>query len=534
MGINEQKMAFIYCYNDEKLLKESNLSIQSLNIPPGYEIEFIPVENAPSMCAGYNHGMHQTDAKYKVYLHQDVCIINRHFIEDTLAIFQTNKNIGLLGIQGCKVIPTNGIWGEAIEKFGKVYDSHTGEMQLISFNEIVDQFELVQAVDGLIMITQYDIPWREEVFNDWHFFDISQSVEFLKNGFEVAVPKQEVAWCKHHCGFSYQKKGYEEYRNKFLDQYSSYLFPLVSILIPTYNRPYYLNESLESVLQQTYRNIEIIICDDSSNDQTELMLEPFLKTNPNIKYYKNQQRLGGSTGLENGLKCFELSTGEFVNFLNDDDKFSSEKIAKMMNYFLQYKDITLATSFRQLISENGQFLNPIRATRKLFEIDTIIDGRVFGNYVLTNILNVIGEPSTVLFRKSDIDGKFGKYLGRQYIPLSDISTWLHLLRNGRGVYMAEPQSFFRWHSGQNTNDLVNMITATSEWYYLIKDSFDHAVYVSNSNELKEKLNYWLKYSTNFVNRVNQLSLDKSFEEKYGDIIIELNKCHHECLLIVNG
>ena len=98
--MNEHKIAFIYCYNDEELLKESSLYIQSLNIPIGYEIETIPVENAVSMCTGYNFAMQKTDAKYKVYLHQDVFIINQNFIKDILDIFQQNKNIGLLGVAG--------------------------------------------------------------------------------------------------------------------------------------------------------------------------------------------------------------------------------------------------------------------------------------------------------------------------------------------------------------------------------------------------------------------------------------------------
>ena len=89
--MNEHKIAFIYCYNDEEWLKESSLYIQSLNIPIGYEIEIISVENAPSMCAGYNIGMKETDAKYKVYLQQDVFIINKNFIKDILEIFEQNN-----------------------------------------------------------------------------------------------------------------------------------------------------------------------------------------------------------------------------------------------------------------------------------------------------------------------------------------------------------------------------------------------------------------------------------------------------------
>ena len=58
-------------------------------------------------------------------------------------------------------------------------------------------FSKAQAVDGLLLATQYDLPWREDIFNGWHFYDISQCMEFMKAGYEVAVPWQESPWCDH-------------------------------------------------------------------------------------------------------------------------------------------------------------------------------------------------------------------------------------------------------------------------------------------------------------------------------------------------
>lgn len=222
--MNEKKIAFVYCVNDQSLYEKSVSYINKIKVPDGYGIELIAVENASSMTSGYNKGMRQTDAKYKVYLHQDVFIQNQNFINDVLAIFQENKKIGLIGVAGAKVIPTNGIWWEAKRRYGKVYDSHTGQLTLLAFYEVVADYESVQAIDGLIMVTQYDIPWREDIFNGWHFYDISQSVEFVKSGLEVVVPKQEEVWCVHDCGIVNIRNGYEHYRIKFLGEYFSYLY----------------------------------------------------------------------------------------------------------------------------------------------------------------------------------------------------------------------------------------------------------------------------------------------------------------------
>jgi hypothetical protein len=264
------------------------------------------------------------------------------------------------------------------------------------------------------------------------------------------------------------------------------------------------------------------------------MIEPYLKANRTIRYFRNSKEGGVLPVLENFQRCLSFSSGEFINFLMDDDRFSIEKISKMVNYYLQFENIKLVTSFRQLINEKGFLLNPIRATQKMFEIDTILDGKELGKYVISNMLNVIGEPTTVLFRKSDLNENFGKYLGRQYEINSDVGTWLHLLQNGRAVYIAEPLSFFRLHGGQDQNNFINIIIGATDWFYFIKESFDNTLYVDTINDLKVNLIAWENSYSYIVNIVNQLALDKNFLEENKNLIDELNKCYNECLSIINS
>ena len=84
--------------------------------------------------------------------------------------------------------------------------------------------------------------------------------------------------------------------------------PLVSILIPTYNRPHYFKIALESALAQTYPNIEIIVGDDSTNDETEiLMRKHYLPSHKNITYIRNASTLGQ---FHNALMLLKHSNGE--------------------------------------------------------------------------------------------------------------------------------------------------------------------------------------------------------------------------------
>lgn len=221
--MNERKICFIYCVNDSELFNESAKYVEALNIPEGFEIEIITIKDANSMAAGYNSGIQKTDAKYKVYIHQDTFIIHKDFICDVINILKKNSNLGMLGVVGAKVIPDNGVWWDSNEKYGSIYDSHTGSMKEYQFNTPIKDYECVQAIDGLIMVTQYDLRWREELFKGWHFYDASQSVEFLRAGYEVGVVKQETPWIIHDSGIPVLNNGYDYYRDFFVRHYAQFL-----------------------------------------------------------------------------------------------------------------------------------------------------------------------------------------------------------------------------------------------------------------------------------------------------------------------
>ncbi len=194
MIIDENKIAFIICVNDEEEYAECRYYLDALHIPEGYRTDVIKVEGAPSMAAGYNVGMKDSDAKYKVYLHQDVFIINENFIEDLLRIFAGNRQIGLLGMVGNRDVGTTA-YDVQVWDTGAIIDCRMPWKSMIPSKE--EGFSKAQAVDGLLLATQYDLPWREDIFNGWHFYDISQCMEFMKAGYEVAVPWQESPWCDH-------------------------------------------------------------------------------------------------------------------------------------------------------------------------------------------------------------------------------------------------------------------------------------------------------------------------------------------------
>lgn len=114
--MNNKQVAFITCVSDKRKYAECRYYLDRLRIPEGYSIDVINIQEASSMTAGYNAGMKSSDAKYKVYLHQDVFIRNVNFLSDLLAVFACDEQIGLLGMRhsmilhGAKMFLTAGIF----------------------------------------------------------------------------------------------------------------------------------------------------------------------------------------------------------------------------------------------------------------------------------------------------------------------------------------------------------------------------------------------------------------------------------------
>ena len=94
-----------------------------------------------------------------------------------------------------------------------IYQSHKSV-----FGGIEEKYQQVQAVDGLLIATQYDLPWREDLFHYWDFYDVSQSQEFIQKGYRVVVPSQKQPWCIHDDGFN-NLKNYYQARRIFNEQY---------------------------------------------------------------------------------------------------------------------------------------------------------------------------------------------------------------------------------------------------------------------------------------------------------------------------
>lgn len=125
-------------------------------------------------------------------------------ISKILDIFQADAKVGMIGVAGTvKLLHEHPVWWRSplTSLFGTCYTRLSeDEMVRNYYGEVPGgpgAYVHVAAIDGLFMTTQYDLPWRADLFHGWHFYDISQSREFINAGYNVVIPYQQEPWLIH-------------------------------------------------------------------------------------------------------------------------------------------------------------------------------------------------------------------------------------------------------------------------------------------------------------------------------------------------
>ena len=211
-------------------------------------------------------------------------------------------------------------------------------------------------------------------------------------------------------------------------------FPKVSVILTTYNREYFFTESIESILDQDYPNLEIIVSDDGSEDNTFSIASEYAKDNPHIKVVRNARTHGSAGNRNNGL---DYASGELLLLLDDDDLLFKEAISQMVEVYLRFDKqygIIIANCTR---SDDG-FLSG----------QGLDESREIGfQEVLAGCLD--GEFVTLFERKLLGQRRFNENLQRGNMGL----LWLKLHKQRPCYYIHKPLKFYRIHAESLTQSL---------------------------------------------------------------------------------
>ncbi len=213
-----KRVCFVSCVNDERAYEECLYYISKLKTPDGYNVDAVSISDAHGMSEGYNEAMDSADADIYVYLHQDVCILNPFFLCELTRIFDSDSQIGMVGMVGSPTLPPDGVMWHG-PRTGNLYAFSPDSVSYIcpDIGQIV-QIHDVEAVDGLLIATNKRIRWRDDLFDGWDFYDISLCAEYQKAGYRIVVPEQATPWVAHDDGIMNLER-YNEFRHRFLCEY---------------------------------------------------------------------------------------------------------------------------------------------------------------------------------------------------------------------------------------------------------------------------------------------------------------------------
>jgi glycosyltransferase involved in cell wall biosynthesis len=228
--------------------------------------------------------------------------------------------------------------------------------------------------------------------------------------------------------------------------------PLISVIIPAYNGEETIRETIESVLNQSFKDFEILVINDGSQDATLDIINSIKDFRLKVFSYSNA---GQAVSRNRG---FSQSSGEFIAFLDADDLWTPTKLEAQLKALQDNPQAAVAYSWSDFIDEKGQFLRG--ASR------STLSGDVYAKLLLTDFLDNGSNP--LIRRQALIEvGGFDETL----TPAEDWDMWLRLAARYHFVLVPAPHILYRQSANSESSNLLRMESACVR---VIKSAFKQA------------------------------------------------------------
>jgi glycosyltransferase involved in cell wall biosynthesis len=289
--------------------------------------------------------------------------------------------------------------------------------------------------------------------------------------------------------------------------------PKVSVIVPNYNHAKYLGQRLDSILQQSFQDFEVIILDDCSPDNSKEVIETY-SSHAKVSRIEYNVTNGGST-FKQWNKGIALASGEWIWIAESDDYASPLFLETLMKMVGESSSISIAFANSFLVDENGKsienpYSDPSKKSDPRFDEDFTAEGKQFcRDYLLSPI---IGNASSAIFKKES----FGKIGGADTsLKLcGDWKMWHEMLLHGDLAYSSTKLNYFRHH----TNNVRSSKGAQFFLYELAKVVFGLIPKLSMEREAVNRIRaklfndwvFWMGHRRNEVPQPIQLNIFKTF------------------------
>lgn len=262
--------------------------------------------------------------------------------------------------------------------------------------------------------------------------------------------------------------------------------PLVSVVIPTYNCAAYIAQAVQSVLDQTYKNIEVIVVDDGSTDNTRLVLEPFMGK---IRYILTENRRAAHA-RNVGMKA---ASGKYIACLDSDDLYLPSKVALQVAFMEAHPEVGILStevssiigktiteechlrSYHQIFERKGWSYGDIYPVQGQFRCEAVAEevpyfiGNVFRHLLHGPVL----MQNTVLFKREILEHV--GYHDENYSHATEYELIVRICRDYQAAFLNIPTYLYRYHENQMSMIGSTMSREKILTQITIENDFLHAV-----------------------------------------------------------
>jgi len=213
--------------------------------------------------------------------------------------------------------------------------------------------------------------------------------------------------------------------------------PRVSIVIPTYNMANYLPVALDSTLDPSYPDIEIVVVDDGSTDDTAEIIRPYL---PHVRYFRQQQQ--GVAAARN--RALELAQGEYVRFLDADDALCPDALSPQVDLLDRHPQVALVYGQAHVVDADGTVQGLFGPPRAPAAVTVTPSAQAFRR--LLRGCDICA--STVMVRRAVLQ-RVGPFQ-QECVPGEDWDVWLRIAAYFDQAYISRPLAYYRVHRNSAT------------------------------------------------------------------------------------
>lgn len=268
--------------------------------------------------------------------------------------------------------------------------------------------------------------------------------------------------------------------------------PLVTIAIPTYNNERYIADAIRSAMVQDYANLEILIIDDASDDNTEQVVSPFC-TDPRVRYFKNEKNIGRVANYHKAL--YQLAKGEWYLNLDGDDYLTDPSfISKAVSWIHEYEEVVMVTGACERVV-GGKLHYTIRSNYSS-EL-CCIDGKTY-------FLDLPSEKANFIHLATLYDRAKAKSLNfySEDIISTDFESLFRLALTGNVIYYDKIVGLWRIHGeNESVKNVFSIEDVMNNFKFIENPALFAASYLPKQAIERWRKTYFIKIIESYIVRI---------------------------------